>query len=48
VTRTVTGREHVLALEARPLLNALIWIDTYRAFWEGRLDALEAHLRRRR
>jgi DNA-binding transcriptional ArsR family regulator len=48
VTRTVTGREHMLALEARPMLNALIWIDTYRAFWEGRLDALEAHLRSHR
>ena len=45
VRRTVTGREHMLALEAGPLLDARIWIDTYRGFWEGRLDALEAHLR---
>jgi len=48
VTRIVTGREHMLALEARPLLDARLWIDTYQGFWEERLDALEAHLRRRR
>jgi DNA-binding transcriptional ArsR family regulator len=48
VTRTVSGREHILALEARPLLDARLWIDTYQGFWEGRLDVLEAHLRRRR
>lgn len=45
VTRTVTGREHSLALDARPLLDARLWIDTYERFWEDRLDALEAHLR---
>jgi hypothetical protein len=30
----------------RPLADARVWIDTYRTFWEERLDALEAHLRR--
>jgi DNA-binding transcriptional ArsR family regulator len=48
VTRAVTGREHMLALDARPLLDARLWIDAYRGFWEERLDALEAHLRERR
>lgn len=48
VIRTVSGREHRLALEARPLLDARLWIDTYQGFWEERLDALEAHLRTRR
>jgi DNA-binding transcriptional ArsR family regulator len=45
VTRTVSGRDHVLALEAHPMLDARLWIDTYQGFWEERLDALEAHLR---
>ena len=35
-----------MTLEPRPLVDARAWIDTYRAFWEDRLDALEAHLRR--
>jgi hypothetical protein len=38
----------MLALDARPLLDARLWIDAYRGFWEERLDALEAHLRERR
>jgi DNA-binding transcriptional ArsR family regulator len=48
VTRTVTGREHMLALDARPLLDARLWIDTYQGFWDERLDVLEAYLRKRR
>jgi len=46
--REVRGREHVLSLEARPLREAAEWIDAYRAFWEHRLDALDAFLRKRR
>ncbi len=45
VRRTVIGREHRLALDATPLRPAADWLETYRAFWEGRLDALERHLR---
>lgn len=45
VRRTVSGREHRLALDATPLRPAAEWLETYRAFWEGRLDALERHLR---
>ncbi len=48
VARHVIGREHLLTLEARPLLDARLWIDTYQEFWDGRLDALEAHLRSHR
>ena len=47
VARSVSGRDHLLALEALPLAGAGLWIDTYRQFWEGRLDALEAQLSRR-
>jgi DNA-binding transcriptional ArsR family regulator len=48
VRREVRGREHRLSLEARPLREAADWISAYRPFWEQRLDALDAFLRRRR
>jgi DNA-binding transcriptional ArsR family regulator len=46
VSRTQVGRTRIVTLEPRPLVDARAWIDTYRAFWEERLDSLEAHLRR--
>lgn len=45
VERTVHGREHRLSLNLAALLPAARWIDSYTAFWEERLDALEAKLR---
>jgi hypothetical protein len=45
IRRTVVGREHFLSFDARPLKPAAEWIDGYRAFWEGRLDPLDRHLR---
>jgi len=42
VERTIQGREHRLHLRAAPLRDAARWLDHYRAFWETRLDALEA------
>ena len=45
VRRTVVGREHHLSLDAAALAPAVAWLETYRAFWEPRLDALERHLR---
>ena len=47
VRRTVIGREHRLSLEAAPLASASEWLEPYRRFWTGRLDALERHLRER-
>jgi DNA-binding transcriptional ArsR family regulator len=44
ISRSVSGRDHLLSLDARPLAPARIWIDTYRSFWESRFIALEAHL----
>jgi len=41
VRRRVEGRTHWLALEPRPLVEA----ERTRAFWNGRLDALEELLR---
>jgi len=45
VAREVVGREHRLSLAAAPLRDATDWALDYRAFWESRLDALEAVLR---
>lgn len=45
VNRTTRGREHLLSIDARPLGDARGWLESYRAFWEGRLDALDSHLR---
>ena len=45
LTRTISGRDHLLSMEPHPLLEARDWIDAYRSFWESRLDALEAHFR---
>jgi len=47
VNRTIDGREHRLALEARPLLPATAWLERYRSFWEARLDLLEDRIRTR-
>ena len=44
VERTVRGREHRLRLRAGPLREAARWLEHYRAFWDARLDALEALL----
>ena len=44
VQRTVRGRNHYLWLEAEPLMEAADWVETYRVFWEQRLDALEKFL----
>jgi DNA-binding transcriptional ArsR family regulator len=44
LTRTKHGREHVMRLNAAPLRQAAGWVETYRTFWEGSLDALALHL----
>jgi len=44
VERTIRGREHWLHLRAEPLSEAAAWLEHYRAFWDARLDALEAML----
>lgn len=38
------GREHLLRLDARPMLEAADWIETNRVFWEGSLDNLARYL----
>jgi DNA-binding transcriptional ArsR family regulator len=48
VRRRVEGREHYLTFDPRPLAAAATWIAAQRAFWDERLDALDAHLVARR
>lgn len=45
VTRRRVGREHILSFNPKPLDDAAAWIETNRALWAARLDALDALLR---
>ena len=47
LSRSIRGRDHVLSLDAEPLLPAAEWIERYRSFWEARLRALESYLKER-
>lgn len=38
------GRVHQLKLEARPMQQAVRWIEEYRKFWDGSLDRLAEYL----
>ncbi|MBP7651098.1 MAG: winged helix-turn-helix transcriptional regulator [Phenylobacterium sp.] len=42
VVRRRAGREHILSLNPAPLDAAQAWIETQRALWTQRLDALDA------
>ena len=48
VRRQVIGREHRVALDPAPLDAVAAWVSAQRAFWNARLDKLEALLVRRR
>ena len=41
VRRRVRGREHLLALDPKPLDEAAAWLDGQRALWARRLSALD-------
>ena len=41
VQRRRAGREHFLSLNPEPLDEAAAWIETQRALWNARLDALD-------
>jgi DNA-binding transcriptional ArsR family regulator len=45
VRRHVSGRDHFLSLDPKPLNDAADWMARARDFWGRRLDALEAALR---
>jgi len=44
VQRTPEGRISRCTLDAAPLREAADWVEHYRDFWEGRLDALARYL----
>ncbi len=48
VQRRIEGRTHHISLAPEPLRDAAEWLDLYRGFWEGRLDALAEFLSRKR
>lgn len=44
MTHEKDGRVRRCRLKAKPLRQAVSWLDHYRCFWGVRLDALERHL----
>lgn len=48
IRREIEGREHWCSLRAEPLGEVAEWARFHQAFWERRVDALEATLARRR
>jgi DNA-binding transcriptional ArsR family regulator len=44
VTRGRTAQLRPARLQAAPLKDAVDWLETYRRFWEGSFDRLEARL----
>jgi DNA-binding transcriptional ArsR family regulator len=44
VRRRRVGREHLLTLNLQPLDDAAAWMETQRAAWAARLEALDALL----
>ena len=48
VRRRVIGRDHYLAINAKPLRAASEWLADYRVFWDRRLDRLQELLEERR
>ncbi len=44
VKRRREGRVHSLALEAKPMQEAMGWLERYRKFWEANLDQFEKYL----
>jgi len=44
VRRRRSGREHLLTFDPKPLADAAAWMESQRALWTGRLEALDALL----
>jgi DNA-binding transcriptional ArsR family regulator len=47
VRRTRDGRISRCGLDAAPLKDAADWVEHYREFWKGHLDALSKYLERK-
>src|SRR3954462_8558962 len=48
VTRGRNAQWRPSARRAEPLKEATNWLETYRVIWEGRLDRLDRHLKKRK
>lgn len=44
VQRARDGRVSRCALDAGPMRDAALWVETYREFWESQLDSLQEYL----
>lgn len=44
VRRRKVGRSFICRLEADPLVDAMEWLEQYRAYWEKQLDSLVRYL----
>lgn len=44
IRRHIKGREHLCALDAGGMRDAMDWMNHYAEFWGGRIDALENYL----
>ena len=44
ITRSRTAQLRPSRLQGAPLRDAVDWLETYRQFWEGSFDRLEARL----
>ena len=47
IRRTIDGRIHRCSLGPEPLQDAEAWIEHYRPFWEGTLEALARYVEAR-
>jgi DNA-binding transcriptional ArsR family regulator len=48
VRRDVVGRDHFLSLDAKPLARAADLLESFRPFWEEKLEALERYITTKR
>jgi DNA-binding transcriptional ArsR family regulator len=46
IARDKSAQWRPSSLRAEPLEEAADWLETYRIIWEGRMDRLDAHLKR--
>jgi DNA-binding transcriptional ArsR family regulator len=46
IARDKSAQWRPSSLRAEPLKDAADWLETYRIIWEGRMDRLDAHLKR--
>jgi DNA-binding transcriptional ArsR family regulator len=44
VAARIDGKRRLYTLRPQPLAEVDAWLEPYRTFWSGRLDALERHL----